>query len=60
MMLDLLESRPAVCATRGELMERVHSHPATLQVSTRVVTITEATDDTGQVIYRYEHELPRK
>lgn len=59
-MLDLIESRPAVCATRGELMERVHSHPSTLQVSTRVVTITEARDDAGQVIYRYEHELPRK
>ncbi len=59
-MLDLIDSRPVICATRGELLERVYSHPATLQVSTRVVVITEAKDDTGQVVYRCEHELPRK
>lgn len=59
-MLDLIDSRPVICATHGELMERVHSHPTTLQVSTRVVIITEAKDDTGQVVYRCEHELPRK
>lgn len=59
-MLDLIESRPVICATRGELMERVHSHPATLQVRTRVVIVTEAADDTGQVVYRCERELPKK
>lgn len=42
------------------MLDLIDSHPATLQVSTRVVVITEAKDDTGQVVYRCEHELPRK
>lgn len=59
-MSDRKDSLPAICGTRGELMERAAQYPAPLHIATRVITITEACDEQGQVVLRYQRTLPRK
>lgn len=59
-MSDRIETLPAICGTRGELMERAAQYPAPLHIATRVITVTEACNEQGQVVLRYQHTLPRK
>lgn len=59
-MSDCIEPLPEICGTRGELMERAAQYPAPLHIATRIIAITEACNEQGQVVLRYQHTLPRK